>query len=62
MFYNICTEHLGLKEPELFLLHKVAYICGRVEEIEFLLDLYDYYSAPLELTAIPSSTNKEYLP
>jgi len=31
IFYSLCKEEIGLDEPELFLLHKIAYIGGRVQ-------------------------------
>lgn len=51
--YDVCERHLQLKEPELFLLHKVAYIGGRLEELEFLLNLFEFYTGSMEIMEIP---------
>ena len=46
--YNLCQEVINLGEPQLFQLHKLAYIGGRVEEIESLLNLFENYAHSIE--------------
>ena len=41
-------EELLLDEMELLRLHRLSYIGGRIEEVEELLNLYEFYRAHID--------------